>query len=249
MFQEATMSAIRVENLTKHYGKGAATVTALDHVSLTVQVGEFVAVMGPSGSGKSTLLHLVGGLDQPTEGKVWIEGQELTVLNDDKLTEMRRRRMGFIFQFFNLLPVLNAIENVALPLTLDGMKPAEARERAVAWLERVGLGQRLDHRPSQLSGGQQQRVAVARALVAEPAVVLADEPTGNLDSMASDEIAGLLHQVAGEWGRTVMMVTHDPRVAAYADRIVFIKDGSIVDQTPLASGVGGTVPVVAGHVA
>ncbi|MBA3531696.1 MAG: ABC transporter ATP-binding protein [Ardenticatenales bacterium] len=242
------MTAIRVENLTKRYGQGAATVTALDHVTLSVQAGEFVAVMGPSGSGKSTLLHLAGGLDRPTEGTVWIDGEELTSLNDDKLTELRRRRLGFIFQFFNLLPVLNAIENVALPLTLDGIKPAESRERAVAWLECVGLGQRIEHRPSQLSGGQQQRVAVARALVAEPAVVLADEPTGNLDSLASDEIAGLLRQVATEWGRTVMMVTHDPRVAAYADRIIFIKDGAVVDQTSLAS-IAGTVPAVAGHLA
>jgi len=228
------MSLIQAEQLTKIYGQGETAVTALDHVNLSVAPGEFVAVMGPSGCGKSTLLHLVGGLDRPTEGRVRIDGADLTTLDDARLTELRRRRIGFVFQFFNLIPVLDATENAALPLTLDGVKPAEARAKASEWLTKVGLGNRLRNRPDQLSGGQQQRVAIARALVADPALVLADEPTGNLDTRASDEIAGLLKQVSDEWGRAVVMVTHDPRLAAYADRIIFLKDGAIVDETRLS---------------
>ena len=202
-------------------------------VSLTIEAGEFVAVMGPSGCGKSTLLHLLGGLDRPTSGTVTIDGHSLSDLSDARLTELRRHKIGFIFQFFNLIPVLNAVENAALPVTLDGVRQAEAKERATKWLTRFGLGDRLDHRPDQLSGGQQQRVAVARALVADPALILADEPTGNLDTRSSEEIAALLRQVANEWGRSVVVVTHDPRIAAHADRIVFLKDGAIVDQTIL----------------
>ena len=228
------MSLIQAEQLTKIYGQGETAVTALDHVNLSVAPGEFVAVMGPSGCGKSTLLHLVGGLDRPTEGRVRIDGADLTTLDDARLTELRRRKIGFVFQFFNLIPVLDATENAALPLTLDGVKPAEARAKASEWLTKVGLGNRLRNRPDQLSGGQQQRVAIARALVADPALVLADEPTGNLDTRASDEIAGLLKQVSDEWGRAVVMVTHDPRLAAYADRIIFLKDGAIVDETRLS---------------
>ncbi|HLE29712.1 MAG TPA: ABC transporter ATP-binding protein [Anaerolineales bacterium] len=228
------MSLIQAEQLTKIYGQGETAVTALDHVNLSVAPGEFVAVMGPSGCGKSTLLHLVGGLDRPTEGRVRIDGADLTTLDDARLTELRRRRIGFVFQFFNLIPVLDATENAALPLTLDGVKPAEARAKASEWLTKVGLGNRLRNRPDQLSGGQQQRVAIARALVADPALVLADEPTGNLDTRASDEIAGLLKQVSDAWGRAVVMVTHDPRLAAYADRIIFLKDGAIVDETRLS---------------
>ena len=228
------MSLIQAEQLTKIYGQGETAVTALDHVNLGVDAGEFVAVMGPRGCGKSTLLHLVGGLDRPTEGRVRIDGADLTTLDDARLTELRRRRIGFVFQFFNLIPVLDAIENAALPLTLDGVKPAEARAKASEWLTKVGLGNRLRNRPDQLSGGQQQRVAIARALVADPALVLADEPTGNLDTRASDEIAGLLKQVSDAWGRAVVMVTHDPRLAAYADRIIFLKDGAIVDETRLS---------------
>jgi len=227
------MSLIQAKNLTKIYGKGDTAVTALDHINLDVNAGEFVAVMGPSGCGKSTLLHLLGGLDRSTSGQVIIDGHNLTDLSDAKLTELRRRKIGFVFQFFNLIPVLNAIENAALPLTLDGVKPADAKAKASDWLNKTGLGNRLRNRPDQLSGGQQQRVAVARALVAEPALILADEPTGNLDTRASDEIATLLRQVSDDWGRAVLMVTHDPRIAAYADRIVFLKDGTIVDETRL----------------
>jgi putative ABC transport system ATP-binding protein len=225
------MSLIQAENLTKVYGKGETTVTALDHVHLGVDARELVAVMGPSGCGKSTLLHLLGGLDRPTEGHVIIDGQPLDNLSDEALTKLRRQKIGFVFQFYNLIPVLNATENAALPILLDGVRPAKAKAKAREWLQKVGLGDRLNSRPDQLSGGQQQRVAIARALVAEPKLVLADEPTGNLDSRASDEIAALLRQVADEWGRAVVMVTHDPRIASYADRILFLKDGAIVDET------------------
>jgi putative ABC transport system ATP-binding protein len=228
------MSLIQTQSLTKIYGQGDTAVTALADLNVNINAGEFVAVMGPSGCGKSTLLHLIGGLDHPTSGRVMIDGHDLTDLNDARLTELRRRKMGFVFQFFNLIPVLTAVENAALPLTLDGVKPAEAKAKATAWLKKVGLSNRLTNRPDQLSGGQQQRVAMARALVAEPALVLADEPTGNLDSRASEEIATLLRQVADEWGRAVLMVTHDPRIAAYADRIIFLKDGTIVDETHLS---------------
>jgi len=227
------MTLIQTENLTKVYGKGETAVTALDHVSLTINAGEFVAVMGPSGCGKSTLLHLIGGLDRPTAGRVLLDGADLSQLSDTRLAELRRRRIGFVFQFFNLIPVLNATENAALPLILDGARAGDARAKAVEWLTRMGLRDRLGNRPDQLSGGEQQRVAIARALVAEPALVMADEPTGNLDSRAGDEIAGLLKQISATWGRTVLIVTHDPRIAAYADRIVFLKDGRIVDQTNL----------------
>ena len=241
------MSLISAVNLSKVYGSGDTAVRALDNVSLQVEPGEFVAVMGPSGCGKSTLLHLLGGLDRPTSGSVTIDGRNLSDLSDSKLTELRRHKIGFIFQFFNLIPVLNAGENAALPVTLDGVRPAEAKARATEWLNRFGLGDRLDHRPDQLSGGQQQRVAVARALVADPALILADEPTGNLDTRSSEEIAGLLRQVANEWGRSVVVVTHDPRIAAHADRIIFLKDGAIVDQTILEprSGRNGNEATVA----
>ncbi len=229
------MSIIQAENLTKVYGQGDATVTALDHVSVKVNPGEFIAVMGPSGCGKSTLLHLLGGLDRPSEGRITIEDTPIARMSDDELTKLRRRKMGFVFQFFNLIPVLNAVENASLPVTLDGIKPAEAKKRAAKWLDRFGLGDRLNSRPDQLSGGQQQRVAIARALVAEPALILADEPTGNLDTRSGDEIASILTQVTKQYGRTVVMVTHDPRIAAYADRIIFLKDGKVVDETNLES--------------
>jgi putative ABC transport system ATP-binding protein len=230
------MSIIQVKELSKVYGEGNSTVTALNGIDLSVEQGQFVAVMGPSGCGKSTLLHLIGGLDRPTSGSVWIEGKDISAMKDDSLTELRRRRMGFVFQFFNLIPVLNAKENAALPLILDGVKPETAYARAAEWLERNQMGDRLNHRPDQLSGGQQQRVAIARALVADPVMLLADEPTGNLDSKSSDEIAGLLRHAVSDWGRTVLMVTHDPRIAAYADRIVFLKDGRVVDDTLLEAG-------------
>ncbi|MFT4109619.1 ABC transporter ATP-binding protein [Propionicimonas sp.] len=222
---------VEITGLTKIYGSGVAEVTALDRVDLRVPEGQFITVMGPSGCGKSTLLNLLGGLDNPTDGTIRIDGQALGDLPDDRLTELRRRRIGFVFQFFNLIPVLNAVENASLPLRLDGAKDAE--DRAVAWLERVGLGDRLRNRPDQLSGGQQQRVAIARALSTEPALVLADEPTGNLDSRSATEIGELLSQVSTEWGRSVLMVTHDPRIASFAQRLVLMRDGRVVDDVEL----------------
>jgi len=242
------MSNIQVEKLTKTYGSGATAVTALDRVNLTIREGEFVAIMGPSGCGKSTLLHLLGGLDKPSAGQVLIAGHNLSDLNDDKVTELRRRKIGFVFQFFNLIPVLNAVENAALPITLDGAKPADAKAKATTWLTKFGLADRLHNRPDQLSGGQQQRVAIARALVADPDLILADEPTGNLDTRSSDEIASLLRDVAKEYKRTVVMVTHDPRIAAYADRIIFLKDGKVVDETLLERKNAKSADFVAGRV-
>jgi putative ABC transport system ATP-binding protein len=228
------MSLVQTDALTKIYGSGDTAVTALRDIHLTVNGGEFVAVMGPSGCGKSTLLHLLGGLDRPTSGAVFIGGENLAALDDNHLAALRRRKIGFVFQFFNLIPVLSATENAALPLTLDGVAPGTAQTRAREWLKRVGLNGRARHKPGELSGGEQQRVAMARALVAEPDLVLCDEPTGNLDTRAADEIAGLLRQAAGTWGRAVVMVTHDPRIAAYADRIIFLKDGTLVDETVMA---------------
>ena len=239
------MPLIQAENLTKVYGKGEAAVVALDHVSMSVNQGEVVAVMGPSGCGKSTLLHLLGGLDRPTEGRVMIDGSDLSKLSDDKLTEIRRRKIGFVFQFFNLIPILTGVENASLPLLLDGKNTAESAAKAKELLIKVGLGARLANRPDQLSAGQQQRVAIARALITDPVLVLADEPTGNLDSRASDEIAALLQQVGKEWGRAVLMVTHDPRIAAYADRIIFLKDGKLVNETRLEAKNHGNQEIVA----
>jgi putative ABC transport system ATP-binding protein len=230
------MAIIEVKDLGKTYGEGNAIVTALNSVNLAIEKGQFVAVMGPSGCGKSTLLHLIGGLDRPTTGSVSIDGKDIFKMKDEELTELRRRKMGFVFQFFNLIPVLSAVENAALPLILDGIKPEAAQARAAEWLERNQMGDRLTHRPDQLSGGQQQRVAIARAIVSEPLMLLADEPTGNLDSRSSDEIASLLRQAVTDWGRTILIVTHDPRIAAYADRIVFLKDGKVVDDTLLDGG-------------
>jgi putative ABC transport system ATP-binding protein len=227
------MSLIQAENLTKVYGTGNTAVVALDHVQLTVSPDEFVAVMGPSGCGKSTLLHLLGGLDRPTEGNVSIEGRALADMSDDAVTELRRRKIGFVFQFFNLIPILSSIENASLPLLLDGKNSTGTKQKAIEWLTKVGLEHRLDSHPDQLSAGQQQRVAIARALITDPILVLADEPTGNLDTKASDEISELLKQVAKKWGRAVLMVTHDPRIAAYADRIVFLKDGKVVNEAQL----------------
>ena len=227
------MSIIFTENLTKIYGSGETTITALDHVSIKIDQGEFVAIMGPSGCGKSTLLHLLGGLDTPTDGRIVIDDHSLAEMDDDEMTKLRRQKIGFVFQFFNLIPVLTALENAALPITLDGGKQTLATEQAKKWLERFELGNRLDSRPDQLSGGQQQRVAVARALVADPALILADEPTGNLDTQSGDEIASLLRQITKEFGRTVIMVTHDPHIAAFADRVIFLKDGKVVDKSKL----------------
>ncbi len=232
------MAMIEVKDLSKVYGSGEASVTALDSVNLSIEQGQFVAVMGPSGCGKSTLLHLIGGLDRPTGGSVLIEGSDISKMSDNALTELRRRKMGFIFQFFNLIPVLDAVENTSLPLILDGVKPADANQKAKDWLKRNKLEDRASHRPHELSGGQQQRVAISRAMVSEPVIVLADEPTGNLDSRSGDEIAAVLRKVVTDWGRTVLMVTHDPRIAAYADRIIFLKDGKVVDDT-LLNGTNG----------
>jgi putative ABC transport system ATP-binding protein len=223
---------LEADNLTQIYGRGSAAVTALDHVNINIQPQEFVAIMGPSGSGKSTLLQLLGGLDTPTDGKVLLDGTDLSKLDDKSLTILRRTKIGFVFQFFNLIPVLSALENVTLPLVLSG-NGGDATEKAKTWLKRVELVDRMNHRPSEMSGGQQQRVALARALVADPAVILADEPTGNLDSKGAEEMLRWLRRTVDEWGRTVVMVTHDPRMAAYADRIIFMKDGSVVDDTKL----------------
>jgi len=229
------MSIVKTEQLTKIYGEGVTAVTALNKLNIAIKEGEFVAVMGPSGCGKSTLLHLIGGLDRPSSGQVSVNGQMLSDLTDDDLTQLRRRQIGFVFQFFNLIPVLSAAENAVLPLVLDGVKPVEAQHKAETWLGKVGLAGRMNHRPDQLSGGEQQRVAIARALIAEPTLILADEPTGNLDSRSADEIATLLRQISDEYNRTILMVTHDPRIAAHANRIIFLKDGTVVDETTLSS--------------
>ncbi len=218
-------------DVSRRYGEGAAAVDALVGVSTGFERGHFTAIMGPSGSGKSTLMHILAGLDKPTSGTVTLDGDEITALDDGDLTKLRRDKLGFVFQFFNLLPVLTAEENLVLPLSIAGRKPDGE------WLEQlvrtVGLEERRTHRPSELSGGQQQRVAVARALVSKPAVVFADEPTGNLDSKASAEVLHLLRQAVDEFGQTVIMVTHDPAAAAHADRLITLRDGRIVhDAAP-----------------
>jgi putative ABC transport system ATP-binding protein len=223
----ATGIAVQAVDITKTYGEGEASVRALCTVSLEVASGEFLAVMGPSGSGKSTLMHLLAGLDKPTEGNVYVEGENVTTMKDKELTLLRRKRVGFIFQAFNLIPQLTAEENIVLPLTL-------AREKANgsldSLLDQVSLTDRRTHKPTELSGGQQQRVAVARALITEPAVVFADEPTGNLDSQSSNDILELLQRAAKERNQTTVMVTHDAHAASYADRVVFLADGKIVRE-------------------
>ena len=218
--------AARAENLVRRYGSGQAAVTALDGVTTQIPAGSFTAVMGPSGSGKSTLLHCMAGLDRPDAGRAWIGGEEITALPDRQLTRLRRDRVGFVFQSFNLLPVLSAAGNITLPLDIAGR--AVDRQWLATVIETVGLADRLRHRPSELSGGQQQRVAIARALVSRPAIVFADEPTGNLDSRAGAEVLGLLRRCVTEFGQTVVMVTHDPVAAAYSQRVLFLADGRIV---------------------
>jgi putative ABC transport system ATP-binding protein len=213
-------------DLRRVFGEGDAAVTALDGVTLGFPKGRFTAIMGPSGSGKSTLMHSLAGLDRPTSGSVVIDGVELGSLDDRRLTELRRDKLGFVFQFFNLLPVLSAEENITLPLSLAGTKPDA--ERLAQLITAVGLGDRLSHRPAELSGGQQQRVAIARALVSDPAVVFADEPTGNLDSKSSEEVLALLRRAVDDFGQTVVMVTHDAQAASVADRVVVLVDGRIV---------------------
>jgi putative ABC transport system ATP-binding protein len=218
---------VEVRELVKHYRLGNAEVPALRGVSFDIEAGRLVSVMGPSGSGKSTLLHLIGGLDTPTSGSVVIDGSDLARLDDEELTMFRRRSLGFIFQFFNLLPTMTAWENVALPRLLDGVKMREVKPRAVELLERVGLGERVEHKPSQLSGGEMQRVAVARALVGDPLLVLADEPTGNLDSASGHAVLELLRKIVAEEGKTVVIVTHDAEAASLADQQVKLQDGLI----------------------
>ncbi len=217
---------IELKNASKKYRRGAREVHALRDVSLVIKKGEFLSIMGPSGSGKSTLLNLMGGLDQPTSGEVFIDGIPLHGITDTELTLIRRRRVGYVFQFFNLLPLLTAAENVGLPLLLEGVPFSRIRSKAESLLRDVGLGERTDHRPEQLSGGEMQRVAIARALVTNPAVLLADEPTGNLDSHTSEEIFLLLKSL-NEQGQTIVMVTHDSKAAAYGTRIITLKDGAL----------------------
>ena len=213
----------------KMYRQGTREVHALSEVTLHIGQGEFLSVMGPSGSGKSTLLNLIGGLDQATSGEVFLDGKPLHAITDTELTLIRRRRIGYIFQFFNLLPLLTAEENVGLPLLIDGLPLSRIRPKAVALLNQVGLGDRTGHRPEQLSGGEMQRVAIARALITDPAVILADEPTGNLDSHTSEEIFLLLRSL-NDQGQTIVMVTHDPKAAAYGSRVITMQDGSLVED-------------------
>jgi putative ABC transport system ATP-binding protein len=221
------MKIIRTENLTRTYAVGNSTVNALRGVSIEVQMGEFVALMGPSGSGKSTMMHLLGCLDTPTAGNYWLEERDVSKLSKDQRADVRNNRIGFIFQTFNLLPRLNALDNIALPL-LYGKHNSNVNERASEALERVGLKSRAQHRPNELSGGERQRIAIARALVTNPALILADEPTGNLDSKTGSEIMRLLVELCAE-GHTILMVTHDANVAAHAGRILQMQDGEIVD--------------------
>ncbi len=219
-------AVVSARGVTRRFGSGDTAVDALRGVDVDLDRGQFVAIMGPSGSGKSTLMHILAGLDAPTSGQTWIDGTQITGLGDKALTLLRRQKIGFVFQFFNLLPMLTAGENLDLPLAVAGTKPdAGWREQLVA---EVGIGDRLNHRPSELSGGQQQRVAIARALISRPAVVFADEPSGNLDSKTGQEILDLLRRSADELGQTIVMVTHDPRAAAIADRVMFLQDGMIV---------------------
>ncbi|GAB2560877.1 ABC transporter ATP-binding protein [Leucobacter ruminantium] len=221
----------RVARLGKHYGEGEHRVTALDDVSIGIRRGQFTAIMGPSGSGKSTLMHVMAGLDTPSEGRAWLGDDEITGLGDAELTRLRRRRIGFVFQAFNLVPTLDAMDNIRLPFELDGRRPsAEERERIDALIGALGLVGRTGHRPHELSGGQQQRVAIARALATRPDVIFADEPTGALDSRTSREVLQLLRAAVVERGQSIAMVTHDPVAASHADRILFLADGRIVSD-------------------
>lgn len=222
------MPILQTVALSKHYQMGEVTVKALQEVDVTIEKGEFVAVMGPSGSGKSTLLHLIGGLDYPTSGEVFLADQALSQLSDNELTRVRRRKIGFIFQFYNLLPTLTVMENIALPLLIDGQSIRPNRQRLDDLLQLVGLEDRAMHRPDQLSGGQQQRVAIVRAFINNPEIVLADEPTGNLDSKSGMSILELLQRSCRELEATIVMVTHDPRAASFANRVLFLKDGEIM---------------------
>ena len=222
------MEMLKVENLKRVYGTGASKVVALDNVSFTVEKGEFVSIVGASGSGKSTLLHLIGGVDRPTSGKVFINDEDIYKLNNDDLAIFRRRQIGLIYQFYNLIPILNVIENISLPLELDGRKPDKKDLNEM--LELLGLENRKSHLPSQLSGGEQQRVSIGRALITRPSLILADEPTGNLDSKASEEIVSLLKKTNKKYNQTIIMITHNLEIAKMTDRIITIEDGRIVDD-------------------
>lgn len=222
------MEILRVENLTKVYGSGTTKVIALDDVSFSVEKGEFVAIVGASGSGKSTLLHLIGGVDRPTSGKVFIDGKNIYNYDDDKLAIFRRRQVGLIYQFYNLIPILNVVENITLPLDLDNRKPDSGYLNQLIKL--LGLENRKDHLPNELSGGQQQRTSIGRALITNPTIILADEPTGNLDSKSSDEIMELLKKSNRKYKQTIIMITHNMEIAKCADRIIQIEDGRIVKE-------------------
>jgi putative ABC transport system ATP-binding protein len=230
---EEAAPVVSASGVSRRYGEGDTAVIALNDVSVEIERGRLTAVMGPSGSGKSTLMHILAGLDRPTEGSVQIDATDITRLGDDALTRLRRDKIGFVFQFFNLLPMLDARENILLPMSIAGREPDPQWFDTV--IDETGLRDRLTHRPSELSGGQQQRVAIARALLSRPAVLFADEPTGNLDSTASDEILQLLRRSVDSVGQTVVIVTHDPRAAAIADRILFLSDGRIVNDLGRAS--------------
>lgn len=220
------MNVLRTENLKKYYGTGESQVRALDGIDLTVEQGEFLAVVGPSGSGKSTLLHMLGGLDRPTSGKVYVDGKDISGLKDDALCIFRRRKIGFVFQSYNLVPVLNVYENIVFPIELDGNETD--RDYVECVIEALGLKSKLTSLPGQLSGGQQQRAAIARALAAKPAILLADEPTGNLDSKTGQDVLGLLKVTGERFGQTIVMITHNEEIAQLADRIIRIEDGRIV---------------------
>ena len=229
---------VEIKNLIKTYQQGTQAVDILKGLSLDIHAGQFTSIMGPSGSGKSTLLHLMGALDQASSGHILINGKDLQTMSDDDLSAFRRRKLGFIFQFFNLLPTLTALENVALPLLIDGVSLAQVKPKAEELLLFMGLSDRMNHRPDQLSGGQMQRVAIARALIADPVLILADEPTGNLDSESGTAVLDLLARLVREQGQTVVMVTHDPKAAAVGDRVIHIKDGRI-DSDLLTGQVRG----------
>ena len=222
------MEILKVENLTKTYGSGENLVHAVDDVSFSVEKGEFVAIVGASGSGKSTLLHLIGGVDRPTSGKIFVDGNDISKMNDDKLAVFRRRQVGIVYQFYNLIPILTVEENITLPCDLDGR--GVDRERLEMILDSFGLRARKKHLPNQLSGGQQQRTSIARALINNPSLVLADEPTGNLDSKSSEEVMSMLKMCNQSYGQTVIMITHNLDIAKQADRIITISDGKIVEE-------------------
>jgi len=236
--KESKMEIAKIENVTRVYRVGEVETHALRGVTMTIDAGEFIALVGPSGSGKTTLLQLIGLLDQPTSGTIYIHGKDVSRLNRNQRADMRKGKIGFIFQFFALIPTLTAYENVELPLLLNGMKPAERRARVMEMLEAVGLSERAHHRPDQLSGGQQQRVAVARALASHPSMILADEPTANLDTENGKQVMEIMQRLNRETGVTFVFATHDPRVIKYARRVVALQDGRIESDAPVNGGEG-----------